>query len=84
MEKITRRHLKRFSASIKSRREEREVQVRIVHDRIPLFLNYDKRTLPIHPSTYDIVDTLFYVEGELVECCAPHEIISTLIGDNNK
>lgn len=73
MEKITKRHLKRFLARIKSKGEEKEIQVIIIHDRIPLYLNYDKRQLPIHPWAYDMVDSIYFVDGELIECCGPND-----------
>lgn len=84
MEKITRRHLKRFIQSFKSRGEERSVSVIIVHDRIPLFFNYDKRTLPIHPWTYDLVDSAYFVRGELVECRGPNDVTLELVDYNIK
>lgn len=74
MKKITARHLKRFLARIKSKGEESEVRVDIIHDKIPLYLNFDKRQLPIHPWAYDMVDSAYFVNNKLVECCGPNDV----------
>lgn len=75
MKKITKRHLKRFLAKVKSKREEREVQVVIVHDKIPLYLNQDKRQFSIlHPWVYDMTDSAYFVDGKLIECCGPNDV----------
>lgn len=76
MKKITKRHLKRFLAKVKSKREEREVQVVIVHDKIPLYLNQDKRQFSVlHPWAYDMADSAYFVDGKLIECCGPNDVV---------
>ena len=76
MKKITKRHLKRFLAKVKSKREEREVQVVIVHDKIPLYLNQDKRLFFFMQKTaYEMADSAYFVDGKLIECCGPNDVV---------
>lgn len=74
MEKITYRHLKRCLDRIKSLKEEEHIQVIIVHDRIPLFFNVDKRDFNLHPWIYDMVDSAFCVDGKMKEASSIAEV----------